>query len=266
MARFTTLVYGVLTYTLMLGAFLYLFGFLANFLVPKGVDGEETTSLGMSIFINLALVAVFAVPHSVMARPGFKKWWTRFVPETIERTTYVLVSTLLTILLFWQWRPMPQVIWHADAAWAQGVLWGLYVLGIVVLLSSTFVINHFDLFGLRQVVLAWQKKPYKYLGFKVTFFYKFVRHPLYVGWLMIFWCTPTMTAGHLLFALGMSSYILIAIRYEERDLLTYHGEDYASYKARVPMLIPRPGKIHETVKAAANQQNADAAGSVAASV
>jgi len=247
MARLSTLFFGLFTYTIMLGAFLYLFGFVANFLVPKGVDGESTVSLGLSVLINLALIAAFALPHSVMARPGFKRWWTRFVPETIERTVYVLVSTLLTVFLFWQWQPMGQVIWQVDAGWAQVLLWSLYVLGIVILLASTFVINHFDLFGLRQAVLAWQKKPYTNLGFKVTYFYKFVRHPLYVGWLMIFWCTPTMTAGHLLLALGMSAYILIAVRFEERDLVAYHGEAYARYKSRVPMLIPNPGKVHETI-------------------
>lgn len=248
MGRFIAFIYGVGTYALMFLTFLYLFGFLANVIVPKSIDAGPTASLSMALLINVVLIVVFGIPHSVMARPGFKQWWTRIVPETVERTTYVLVATLLMILLFWQWQPMTQVIWQANAVWAQGILWGLYCLGIVVLFASTFIIDHFDLFGLRQVTLNFMQKPYTNLGFKVTFFYKFVRHPLYVGWLLIFWATPNMTLGHLIFAIGMSAYILIAIRYEERDLEQFHGADYANYKRRVPMLIPQFGKVHETVK------------------
>ena len=248
MSRLATLLYGVITYVVMFATFLYFFGFLANFLVPKGIDSGTPGPLVPSLLMNLALVALFGVPHSVMARPGFKQWWTKFVPQTIERTTYVLVSTLLTILLFWQWQPVPQVLWNIEASGFRILLWAVYVTGIVVLLSSTFVINHFDLFGLRQVFLSWRQKPYKHLPFKVTYFYKFVRHPLYVGWLTMFWATPTMTAGHLLFAIGMSTYILIAVRFEERDLVEYHGAAYQTYRDRVPMLIPRPDKVHETIE------------------
>jgi protein-S-isoprenylcysteine O-methyltransferase Ste14 len=254
MARFTAFIYGVATYALMFLTFLYLFAFLADFQVPKTIDSGATLSPLLAALINLALITAFTVPHSFMARPAFKEWWTRFVPKPIERTTYVLVSTLLMILLFWQWQPMPQVIWQFEAAWAQALSWGLFALGIVVLFAATFVIDHFDLFGLRQVTLNLKQKPYTYHPFKVTYFYKFVRHPIYVGWFLIFWATPTMTLGHLLTALGMSSYMLIAIAYEERDLLKFHGEAYANYRRRVPMLIPHVGKVHETVKAQPAEQ------------
>ncbi len=249
MGRVLAFIYGVVVYAVMFLTFLYLFAFLANILVPKSIDTGVATSFGLAFAINAGLIILFGVPHSVMARPGFKQWWTQIVPEPIERSTYVLVSTLLTILLFWQWRPMGGIVWQVDAAWAQGTLWGLFVVGIVLLFASTFVINHFDLFGLRQITLNLLKKPYTELGFRVTFFYKFIRHPLYIGWFLIFWATPQMSVGHLLFAIGMSAYILIAVRYEERDLVQVLGENYSNYQRRVPMFIPSPGKVHETVKA-----------------
>jgi protein-S-isoprenylcysteine O-methyltransferase Ste14 len=248
MARFAAFIYGVATYALMFLTFLYLFAFLANFQVPKTIDSGAPISPVLAALINLSLIALFAVPHSVMARPAFKQWWTQFIPKPIERTTYVLASTLLMILLFWQWQPMTQVVWQAQTTWANGLSWSLFVLGIVVLFASTFVIDHFDLFGLRQVTLNLKQKPYTNHAFKVTFFYKFVRHPIYVGWFLIFWATPTMTLGHLLTAVGMSTYILIAIGFEERDLVKYHGKTYENYRRRVPMLIPRLGTVHETVK------------------
>ena len=206
MFRIAAFIYGVSTYAVMFLTFLYLFGFLANLLVPKGIDTGTVTPVVSALAINVFLIALFGIPHSVMARPGFKEWWTRIVPKPIERSTYVLVSTVLMIVMFWLWQPMPQLIWHAESDWAQVVLWGLFVLGIFVLFASTFIINHFDLFGLRQVFLNLKKKPYTYLGFKVTYFYKFVRHPLYVGWLLIFWATPAMSLGHIVFAIGRSQY------------------------------------------------------------
>jgi len=248
MGRLIALLYGVVTYLVMFVTFLYLFGFLANMFVPKGVDDGAIVSTTVAMAINIGLILLFGLSHSIMARPGFKAWWTSFVPKSVERTTYVLVATLVMILLLWQWRPMTDVIWQANATWLQGSIWTLYLVGIVLLFASTFVIDHFDLFGLRQVVLNLLKKPYVPLNFKVTFFYKFVRHPLYVGWFLIFWATPMMTFGHLLLAIGMSAYILIAIRYEERDMVGYFGETYKAYQSKVPMLIPRLGKVHETVK------------------
>lgn len=250
MLRLAAFVYGVTVYAFMFLIFLYLFGFLGNFLVPKSINSGPTISLGAAFVINVILIAAFSIPHSVMARPGFKQWWTRIVPNTIERSTYVLIASLLMALMFWQWQPMTQIIWQADAVWAQGVMWGLFVLGIVILFASTFIINHFDLFGLRQVFLNLKQKPYTGLNFKVTYFYKFVRHPLYVGWFLIFWATPTMTLGHLVLAIGMSVYMLIAIRYEERDLEQFHGEAYTNYKQEVPMLIPRLDKVHATIESA----------------
>jgi protein-S-isoprenylcysteine O-methyltransferase Ste14 len=252
MGRIAAFIYGAATYLLMFVTFLYLFAFLANMWVPKGVDDGVAAPFVLALLINIGLIVLFGVQHSVMARPGFKKWWTRIVPTSIERSTYVLISTLLFILLFWAWQPMTAVIWDVEAPWAQAAVWSVFALGIILLFASTFVINHFDLFGLRQIWLNLTEKPYTYLKFKVTFFYKFVRHPLYVGWLMIFWATPQMTVGHLLLAIGMSAYILIAIRYEERDLVKFHGETYREYQRTVPMLIPSPGKVHDTVKPSAD--------------
>ncbi len=248
MGRLAAFIYGAVVYAFMFLTLLYLFAFLANVLVPTTVDSNISSPFALALIINLGLIILFGVQHSVMARPGFKRWWTKIVPEPIERSTYVLISSLLFALFFWQWRPMDTVIWNIEAVWAQGIMWGLFVAGIFLLFASTFVINHFDLFGLRQIWLNLINKPYTNLKFKITFFYKFVRHPLYVGWLMIFWATPTMTAGHFLLALGMSAYIFIAIRYEERDLVEFHGEAYREYQRKVPMLIPKPGSVHDTVK------------------
>ena len=248
MSRFIVFIYGVLCYCIFFVSFLYLIGFLGNLLVPMSIDSGVSTGTGAALLINIGLIALFGLQHSVMARPGFKAWWTKIVPKSVERSTYVLLTSLILILLYWQWRPMGQVIWQADAAWSQAILWGIFCAGFALVLLSTFIIDHFDLFGLRQVTLNLLQKEYTNPGFKVTFFYKFVRHPLYVGWLLAFWGIPTMTLGHLVFAIGMSAYILIAIRYEERDLVKFLGEDYAKYQERVPMLIPRPGKVHDTVK------------------
>ena len=248
MSRFIAFIYGVLCYSIFFVTFLYLIGFLGNLLVPISIDSGVSSATGAAWLINIGLIALFGLQHSVMARPGFKAWWTKIVPKSVERSTYVLLTSLILILLYWQWRPMGQVIWQADAVWSQVALWGVFGAGFTLVLLSTFIIDHFDLFGLRQVTLNLLRKEYTNPGFKVTFFYKFVRHPLYVGWFLAFWGTPTMTLGHLVFAVGMSAYILIAIQYEERDLVKFLGEDYAKYQARVPMLIPRPGKVHDTVK------------------
>ncbi|HUO80301.1 MAG TPA: isoprenylcysteine carboxylmethyltransferase family protein [Steroidobacteraceae bacterium] len=248
MRRIIGFVYGVTCYAIFFVTFLYLIGFVANFMVPKGIDTGASTGTVSAVLIDLALIALFGIQHSVMARPAFKKRFTALLPVSIERSTFVLAASLALIVLYWQWRPLTQVVWSADSAAGQSILWGLLLAGFGIVLLSTFVIDHFDLFGLRQVWLALVQRGYKHTPFQVTYFYKFIRHPIYLGLLLGFWCTPRMTLGHLLFAIGTTGYILIGIHYEERDLETFLGEDYRRYKERVPMLVPRVGKPHETVR------------------
>jgi protein-S-isoprenylcysteine O-methyltransferase Ste14 len=222
-----------------LGTFLYAIGFLGNVAVPKAIDSAAAGPLGEALLVNALLLGVFAVQHSVMARPGFKRWWTKLVPHPVERSTYVLFSNLALILLFWQWRPMGGVVWDVEHPAGRAVLYGLFALGWLTVLVTTFLINHFDLFGLRQVWLYFRGRECTPLGFVTPGPYQYVRHPLYVGWLTAFWATPTMTAAHLVFALGTTAYILVAIYFEERDLTEAHGRAYAEYRQRVPMLVPR---------------------------
>lgn len=231
--------YGVVAYALFFVTYLYAIGFIGNILVPVSIDGEPTAPLWQALIVNGLLLGVFAIQHSVMARAGFKRWWTQVVPKPIERSTYVLASSIALIALFAHWQPIGGVVWNVTDPTGQGVLWGVFALGWLVVLVSTFLINHFDLFGLRQVWLYLIGKPYTALPFKTPLFYKYVRHPLYVGWLFAFWATPTMTVTHLVFAIATTAYILIAIRFEERDLVDVHPE-YSGYRERVPMLIPRP--------------------------
>lgn len=240
MKRILVFAYGVISYVIFLGTFLYLAGFLGNLFVPRSIDAAPVGPLWAALLVNTLLLGAFALQHSVMARPKFKEWWTRFVPTPAERSTYVMFSNLALILLFWQWRPMGGVIWDVQDPIGRGIFHGLFAVGWLIVLVATFLINHFDLFGLRQVWLYLCGKPYTPLGFKTPGPYKVVRHPLYVGWLIVFWATPTMTIAHLVFALGMTIYILVAIRFEERDLVEYHGEAYADYRRTVPMLIPLP--------------------------
>lgn len=258
MARILVLLFSFASYGLFLLVFLYLMAFLANLqatalaeawpmlegLVPWSIDmGRSPGSAGSALAINIVLIALFGLQHSVMARQGFKRAWARIVPREAERSVYVLASSLVLVLIMWQWRPMPEpVLWHADAAWTAALGWGVMLAGIVVLLLSTFLIDHFDLFGLKQAWTAFVQRTFQPPRFKTPLFYKWVRHPLYVGWLAIFWGTPHMTAGHLLFAAGMSAYIFIAIRYEERDLESFHGEAYKRYREEVPMIVPVPGR------------------------
>lgn len=237
MRRLFVLAYGVTAYALFLGVFAYAVGFIGGFLTPTALDGPLQGSLGTAIAVNLGLAMLFGLQHSIMARPAFKAMLTRIVPEPMERSTYVLATNLVMLLLFWQWRPMGMTIWSIENTVAQGILWALYGLGWATVFVTTLLINHFDLFGLRQVWLYFRGKPYTHLKFVTPGPYKFVRHPLYIGWLMAFWFTPHMGAAHLLFAIGMTAYILIAIQFEERDLVNYHP-DYADYQKRVPMLIP----------------------------
>jgi len=238
MKRVLIFVYGVICYALTMATFAYLAGFVGNFLVPKAIDSAPQMPLKEALLINLALLAVFALQHSVMARPAFKRIWTRIIPAAAERSTYCLLSSLALILLFWQWQPLGGTIWHVQDAAGRAVLYTLYGFGWVLLVFITFLINHFDLFGLRQVYLNLRGREYKRPGFVTPMFYKYVRHPLYLGWFIIFWATPTMTAAHLVLALATTIYILVAIRFEERDLAAEHGEVYLSYRRRVPMLIP----------------------------
>jgi protein-S-isoprenylcysteine O-methyltransferase Ste14 len=232
--------YGAASYLIFALSFLYAICFVGNFVVPRTIDNGLPAPLGEAIVVNVVLLSLFAVPHSVMARPGFKRWWTRFVPPAIERSTYVLQSSLLLVLLFWQWRTMPTVIWDVHVPVARYVLWALFWFGWALVFASTFMINHFDLFGLRQVYLAWRGKPYSDIAFRTTMAYRLVRHPLLLGFVIAFWAIPTMTAGHLLFAAVWTVYILIAIQFEERDTAAALGDQYRTYREQVPMLVPNP--------------------------
>lgn len=237
MKRFAMLAYGVICYAVFFATFLYSIGFIGNLIVPKSIDSVPTVSLGTALFINTLLLAVFAVQHSVMARPWFKRAWTRIVPVAAERSTYVLMSSLALILLFALWEPMGGVIWNVQGEIACILLYAAYGFGWALLLWSTFAIDHFDLFGLRQTWRYARGVDYEAPMFKLPFLYRIVRHPLYVGWLFIFWATPTMTVAHLFFAVTTTLYILVAIQLEEHDLENAHPE-YQDYKRSVPMLIP----------------------------
>ncbi len=240
MRRFLTIGYGAAAYILFLAAFLYAIGFVGNIGVPRSVDHGLPAPVGQAIPINVALLGVFAVQHSVMARPGFNRWWTRFVPPPIERSTYVVLASSALILLYWQWRTMPAVMWDARPQAARLVLWALFWLGWAMVLTSTFMINHFDLFGLRQVYLASRGKPYTQIGFQARLLYRMVRHPIMLGFIVAFWAAPTMTAGHLLFAVATTGYILIALQFEEHDLVAALGDQYRDYRSGVSMLMPLP--------------------------
>ena len=230
--------YGVICYAIFFGTFLYAIGFIGGFLVPTTLDGPASSPLAKAIAIDVGLLALFAVQHSLMARPWFKERWTRIVPPVLERSTYVLLSSLALILLFWQWRPLGGVVWSVSDPVGRAVLYGLFAFGFGLVLVSTFLINHFDLFGLRQVWLFLRGKPYTRLQFGTPGPYRLVRHPLYVGWFFAFWMTPVMTFAHLLFAIATTAYILIAIQFEENDLAHEHGPAYEAYRRETPMLIP----------------------------
>jgi len=236
--RMIVFAYGVVCYGLFLITFLYAIGFLGNFLVPKSIDSGPEGPVLEALLIDAGLLALFAVQHSIMARPWFKRAWTRIVPEPAERSTYVLFSSLAMLLMFWQWRPIGGVIWQIEGTIGQTLMYALYSAGLLIVLLSTFLINHFDLFGLRQVYLYLIGHRYTPLVFRTPFFYRHVRHPLYVGWLLTFWAAPVMTVAHLFFAVMTTVYILLAIRFEEADLIAHHGDSYRSYRRQVPMLIP----------------------------
>lgn len=236
--RSLVLLYGLIAYAIFFATFCYAAGFVGNFLVPKSIDSVPTSSLWMACLVNAGLLGLFAVQHSVMARPVFKRWFTRFIPPAAERSTYTLASSLALILLFWLWQPMGGVVWQVENGLGRTVLYTGFAFGWLLVLVTTFLINHFDLFGLRQVWLHFMGRPYTALKFATPGPYKLVRHPLYVGWFFAFWCTPTMTLAHFLFAVLTTGYILVAIQFEEADLETFHPE-YADYKENTPMLVPR---------------------------
>jgi protein-S-isoprenylcysteine O-methyltransferase Ste14 len=237
MNRILTLGYGAVSYLALFLTFLYAIGFIGNVIVPKSLDSGPEGPWQTALAIDLALLALFAVQHSVMARQGFKRQVTRVIPPSLERSTYVLASSAALILLFWQWRPLGGTIWHVEHPVGRAVLLAGFGFGWALVLVATFAINHFDLFGLRQTWRAFRGQPQSELRFATPILYRIVRHPLYVGWLFAFWCTPTMTVAHLVFAVMTTGYILVAIQLEERDLIAAHPE-YAEYRRRVPMLVP----------------------------
>jgi protein-S-isoprenylcysteine O-methyltransferase Ste14 len=247
MNRLLVLLYGSICYATFFATFLYAIGFVGNLVVPTALDSESTRNTAPALAVNITLLAVFALQHSIMARPVFKRMWTRIVPVAVERSTYVLFSSLALILLFWQWRPMGGPIWAVENEVGRALLYTGFWFGWLLVLVSTFLIDHFDLFGLRQAWLYFLDREYTHTPFRTPSLYKVVRHPLYVGWFFAFWCTPTMTSAHLLFAIMTSAYILIAIQLEERDLTDAFAE-YREYQARVPMLVPFTGRARSVAR------------------
>ena len=245
-ARALTLLYGVGTYLFFFGTFLYLIGFVGNWVVPKGIDdGTPAASAGAAVAINVLLLGLFAVQHTIMARPAFKEVWTRWVPWHVERSTFVLLSTAILAVMAWQWHPLPTLVWRIESPLAAALLVGLSLAGWGIVLMSTFLIDHFELFGVKQTVSYALGRRHEPPKFRERLLYRWVRHPLMVGFLIAFWATPTMSQGHLLFAGVITLYVLIAIQIEERTLVHLHGEQYRGYQRRVPMLLPfgsrRPG-------------------------
>ncbi len=241
MNRFLAFAFGVLSYAIFFATFLYLVGFLGNVGVPKSIDSGDPAALGTALLVDTLLLLLFGLQHSVMARPRFKAWWTRFVPRAIERSTYVLASSVVLIATYLAWQPVPTAVWSVANPLAANALTALYFAGVALVLYATFLIDHFDLFGLRQVVLFFRNHEYRDRHFKLPLLYRLIRHPLYVGWIITFWATPVMSVGHFLFALVMTGYILVAVPMEERDLAQLHGEQYRRWRDRTPAFVPRLG-------------------------
>jgi protein-S-isoprenylcysteine O-methyltransferase Ste14 len=251
MKRWFFLAYAIGGYVAFLGVYAYLAGFIGNVWVPKSIDGPvgdavggvRGESVGQAVAIDLLLLALFAAQHSVMARPGFKRVWTRVIPQPIERATYVWVANAVTVLLMWQWRPIDAVVWHVEQPVLRAFLWGLFVMGLTAVPAVTLLINHFDLFGLRQVWLHSRDQAYTSLPFRAPALYAVVRHPLYLAWALAFWAIPTMTAGHLLFAVTLCVYMVLATVFEERDLVAHFGNSYREYQQNVGRFVPRIGRL-----------------------
>ena len=238
MSKVLEFIYGIVCYVVFLLSFIYAIGFVGNMVVPKSIDSGFVSSTAQSLIVNLILLGLFAVQHTIMARPRFKQWWTKSIPIQIERSTFVLIASLLLFLLYWQWRPMTTLIWSVEHSVIKAVLLALFWIGWVTVLISTFMIDHFDLFGLRQVYLHLRSQEYHHAKLMTTGMYKYVRHPIMLGFIVAFWATPYMTSGHLLFAIATTAYIIIGIQFEEHDLKHFLGKDYEDYRRRVSMLIP----------------------------
>lgn len=240
MKRILAFIYGIFCYLISLITLTYSVGFIGNLIVPKTLDLNLDGTLINGILIDISLIALFGIQHSLMARKSFKKWWKKIIPHPIERSTYVLMASLTLLLLFWQWHSLGGIIWKIQIPIASNIIYGIFALGWLIVLISTFMINHFDLFGLRQVYLYLRGQEYEYLGFRTPGFYKYVRHPIMLGFVIVFWATPTMTFSHLIFALGTTIYTLVGIKLEEVDMISIYGDLYQEYRQQVSMLIPIP--------------------------
>ena len=240
MSRILILIYGLIAYLAFFAVILYAIGFAANFIVPKGIDHGTQVSLAETLIVNIGILLIFAIQHTIMARPAFKIWFTKIIPPAAERSTFVLIASIILAVLFWQWRPLPEIIWQAESQTFRILLWGLSACGWIIVFYSSFLIDHFDLFGLRQVYLNYKGVDYSHHPFSLKSLYRFVRHPLMLGFLIAFWSTPDMTQGHLLFNLVITIYIIFGVKIEERDLVKTHGKDYINYQKSTSMLIPFP--------------------------
>jgi protein-S-isoprenylcysteine O-methyltransferase Ste14 len=242
MSRILVLLFGTFSYVLFLFAFLYQMGFVGSMVVPKAIDDGEVIAALPAVLINILLLSLFAIQHTIMARIAFKKWWTKIVPAPIERSIFVLLSSLILLLMNWQWNPLPEMVWHIEGTIGRNLLIALSLAGWGLVLYASFLINHFDLFGLRQVWIHFKGQPYTSVHFKESLLYRWVRHPLMLGFIIAFWATPDMSQGHLLFAVVTTAYALFGIQVEERTLTAIHGDNYREYQKRVSMIVPMPPK------------------------